>query len=72
MSQPSINFYELKDVQTSDQFLSSPIWYNPKISADTLYSPKWFNHGIEYIGDIIDKDGKFISKLELVTKFNLT
>ena len=67
-----IELCELKDVETSDQFLSSPIWYNPKISAETLYFPKWFKHGIELVGDLIDKDGKFISELELATKFNLT
>ena len=67
-----IELCELKDVETSDQFLSSPIWYNPKISAETLHFPKWFKHGIELVGDLIDKDGKFISELELASKFNLT
>ena len=37
-----------------------------------LNFPKWFRQGIESVGDLIDKDRKFISELELATKFNLT
>ena len=58
-------------IETSEQLLSSPIWYNPRISATTPYFQKWFRHGIESIGDVVDNNGILITENELKDKFNL-
>ena len=56
-----VDFYENLSTETSEQLLSSPIWYNPRISATTLYLPKWFRHGIKSI-DVVDNNGILIAE----------
>ena len=48
------DFSEHDFIKTSSDILSTPIWYNPKISRLTLYLPRWFKGGIKYVGDIVD------------------
>ena len=66
-----VGLCENLSIETSEQLLSSPIWYNPRISSTTLYYPKWFRHGIEAIGDVIDTNGILITEHKLKNKFNL-
>ena len=66
-----MGLFENLSIETSEQLLSSPVWYNPRISSTTLYYPKWFRHGIESIGDVIDTNGILITEHELKNKFNL-
>ena len=41
----------------SDQdFLTSPIWYNPLISKERLYILQWYDNGIQTVGDFIQDD----------------
>ena len=50
--------------------LSSPVWYNPKISKMELYLPQWFNKGIVFVSDLIDSQGKFFSHHDLNSKYS--
>ena len=65
-----VDLCENLSIETSEQFLSSPIWYNPRISPTTLYLPKWFRHGIESMGNVVDNNGILITENEM--KVNLT
>ena len=66
-----VGLCENLSIETSEQLLSSPIWYNPRISSTTLYYPKWFRHGIESIGDVIDTNAILITEHKLKNKSNL-
>ena len=66
-----VGLCENLSIETSEQLLSSPIWYNPRISSATLYFPNWFRHGIESIGDVVDNNGTLITENELKNKFKL-
>lgn len=46
-----------------DYFLSSPIWFNNmiRIGNKPVFYQHWFNHGIQYVNDVIDEHGFFIS-----------
>ena len=39
--------------------LSSPIWYNPKVSKMKLYLPQWFNKGIIFVSDLTPNENFF-------------
>ena len=52
--------------------MSSPIWYNPRITSENLYFPNWFKQGVECIWDLISVTGMFINTNALQNKFNIT
>ena len=66
------NFCDKIDCKSEDDILASPIWYNPLISNQNLFFPKWFQSGIEYVGDLVDKNWHFIDNNCLKQKYNLT
>ena len=37
-----INLCDCNKILNSNQLMSSPIWYNPKITSENLYFPNWF------------------------------
>ena len=51
--------------------LSSPVWYNPKISKIELFLPKWFSKGIIFVTHLIDSQGKFLTYHELMAKYSV-
>ena len=65
------DFSEHDFIKTSSDILSTPIWYNPKISRLTLYLPRWFKGGIKYVGDIVDINGTIMSLVEIENTYNI-
>ena len=52
----------------SDQdFLTSPIWYNPLISKERLYIPQWYDNGIQTVGDFI-QDNRIMLQTDITKK----
>ena len=54
----------------SEQLLSEPIWFNPKLSKETLYFPHWYRSGITTLFDIIDSSGKILTAEKLQEKYS--
>ena len=48
-----LNFQE---VQSITDLLTSPLWYNPKLS-DNMFLPIWSNKGINIVLDVVNKQG---------------
>ena len=67
-----VNLCDSNKILKSNQLMSSPIWYNPRITSENLYFPNWFKQGVECIGDLISVTGMFINTNELQNKFNIT
>ena len=67
-----IKFSENIDIRNNNDILSSPIWYNPLVSKNILYIPKWFQRGILTIGDIVNEQGHVLDQKEIEKKFNLS
>ena len=40
------------EMNSINNALSSPLWYNPKISKAHLYLPHWYKKGIICLGDM--------------------
>ena len=66
-----VNLCDCNKISNSNQLMSSPIWYNPKITSENLYFPNWFKQGVECIGDLVSPTGMFINPKELENKFNI-
>ena len=43
--------------------------FNPKISRNKLFLPKWFSNGITLVGDILNNQGEILSQVQLEQKF---
>ena len=44
-----------------EELLSAPLWYNTKLSIETMYFPNWYRKGIILISDVLDVDGSFFT-----------
>ena len=55
-----------------EQIMSTPLWYNPKMSTENLYLPTWYKKGIRTFSDVIDSDGNFITAEELRKKYSFS
>ena len=57
-----------------EQILTTPLWYNKKLSKEHLFIPDWYNKGIVFISDILDsQNGSDIMPLEkLETLYGIT
>ena len=53
--------YNEQCIQNDDQLISTPLWYNAKLSTEILYFPKWFKRGIITISDILDTRGTVLT-----------
>ena len=42
---------------TQTDVLTSPLWYNKKISLTPMYLPKWLEKGITTVSDVVNTDG---------------
>ena len=65
------DFSDKDFIKTNADILSSPIWYNPKISSLSMYFSKWFKAGIKYVGDIVGTNGTIMSLGEIENKYNI-
>ena len=62
---------KLQQAQNDCELLRSCIWYNSRISKNTIFFPDWYKKGIYLVDDIINTDGKVISNRDLNNKFNI-
>ena len=44
-----------------EELLSVPLWYNTKLSTETMYFPNWYRKGIILISDVLETDGSFFT-----------
>ena len=58
-------------IKTNNHLLTSPIWYNIKISTEPLFLPNWYSKGILTISDVLDPTGTFMSCEKLQSLYNL-
>ena len=64
---------QLKEKNTTEYFLSSPIFHNPEIliGKKTIFYQQWYNKGICYINDMFKENEEFYTELEFVHKYNI-
>ena len=55
------NILENQQLKTSNQILTTPLWYNKKLSNETFCISHWYKNGIQSISDVLDDNGKFMS-----------
>ena len=64
-----IIYLENQAITNTKELLLSPLWFNPKISKNKLFLPKWFSNGITLVGDILNNQGEILSQVQLKQKF---
>ena len=57
--------------QSKSHLLTSPIWYNNKISAEPLFFSDWYLKGIITVSDILDPRGTIMRCNQLQRLYNL-
>ena len=64
----NINFTE-----KNPDFISSCIWHNSliRIESRPFFYRTWFNAGVEVVGNLLDKEGNFLSYNNFISKFNI-
>lgn len=64
---------EKLEVQSWDEFITQPIWNNPKIKIEnkTVFYTNWFDKNIVYIADLLDENGNFYSLQDLQKKIKI-
>ena len=60
-----IIFSENQSITNTRERLLSSLWFNPKISKNKLFLPKWFSNGITLVGDILNNQGETVSQVQL-------
>ena len=58
-------------IESGQDILHSPLWYNKKISQDPLFYPVWHQKGITFVIDLINANRTFHSMMELKELYNL-
>ena len=51
--------------QTEIDVITSPLWYNKKISLTPMYLPKLLQKGITAVSDVVKSDGAVLKMDEL-------
>ena len=59
-------------IDTKEQILNSPLWYNPNICNYDLYYPSWFQNGIVFVKDILNRNGNILTIDGLRNIYSLT
>ena len=58
-------------MNSNNNALYSPLWYNPEISKAHLYLPHWYKKGIICLGDMISNEGVFVTQNLLQSMFGI-
>ena len=59
-------------IETIDEILYSPIWYNTLINTEfNICYNDWYNKGIRTIIDLVSEEGMFYIFNELKNKYNI-
>ena len=67
-----VKFSENAVISDNNDILTCPIWYNPLISKNSFYFPKWYKNGISMVGDILNNQGQILEQREIERKYNLS
>ena len=59
-------------INSNQNILDSPLWYNPHLFPVKLHLTNWSKAGIIYIKDIVNDEGTVLSFDQLKTKFKTT
>ena len=62
---------KIQQEQNESELLRNCIWYNSKISKNTIFFPDWYKKGIYLVNDIINTEGNVLSIRDLKNKFNI-
>lgn len=56
-----------------NDFLCTPLWYNHniKVGRKSLFVRQWFQSGVNFINDLMDRNGNFYNLNDFERKFNL-
>jgi hypothetical protein len=62
----------IKEPETAEEICRQSIWHNTFIRAGrkTICHKRWLNSNINYIQDILDRQGKIMKQTELENKYN--
>ena len=60
-----------KNAHSYEKLLSVPLWYNKKLSTETMYFPNWYRKGIILISDVLDIDGSFFTIEKILKVYSL-
>ena len=58
-------------IQSNLQLASTPIWYNKKLTTEIMFLPKLYKKGIAMVSDVIDSEGKMLTRQMLKSHYNL-
>lgn len=63
----------LKETETNTKVHSEPLYFNEhiKINNKPFFFKDWYNCGIKYINDLLDKDGKLYSWQQFSETYNI-
>ena len=61
-----------KEKITKNMISNTPLWFNSKLSDETLYIPSWKRKGIYFIGDLLNVNNEIMTKDELAITYNLS
>ena len=65
------NFSAKGSIRNRKEIMSSALWFNPEISNTMLFFPKWYNHGLIYVADLLADEGTILSQHDLEKKYSL-
>lgn len=60
-------------ITTLEEFIKSPVWYNPLLKIDNVsfFNKEWHEKGIKFISDFMDSNQMFLNFESFKQKFNL-
>ena len=63
-------FFRNLEVSSNLEITQTCLWYNSQLSKESICFPKWYQHHIYVVGDIIDTDGKVMKVEDIKSKYN--
>ena len=66
-----ISFSKNNPPLSIDDFLTSPLWFNPNISTSSIYIPQWFNKGITTIADLTNSENQIKTQTDIINHYKV-
>ena len=69
-----IRYLALLFQANNHSFLTHPLWNNSKIRIDrsSIFLKKWNKKGIRFVNDLVDQEGRLLSRIDCGEKFNIS
>ena len=64
-------FSKRQDFYSNTDLLTSPLWYNEKLTCKDMFLPKWFEKGIITIADVIEDSGVLMKLDDIKRKYSI-